>query len=204
MHESPLLPSFFCWTRFGTEAGESIEAIIERKERERRTGGGVFFWGIGNSVAPGIAELVRRTASPEVLFSPIISRPRAVDVLPAALVRWHGGLTLGGERMKLPGTARVISRQSRSAHYALVCGSAEPLRLGNLGQIKFGGLRNLVSGNPLGASQVTAVVERVPGRDNSRDYVIALRLELVAPYFIRLVDPIVQVVDAQDERAQAA
>jgi hypothetical protein len=25
----------FCWTRFGTEAGEPIEQILERKEDER-------------------------------------------------------------------------------------------------------------------------------------------------------------------------
>lgn len=200
----PRRPPIFCWTRFGTEAGEPIEAILERKEHERRNNGGVYFWGIGNSVAPGIAELMRRTASPEVLFSPISSRPRAVDVHPPALVRWLGGVTLSGERITLPRTARVTSRQSRSAHYALVCGSTKPLQFGDLGQVKFGTLRNLVSGSPLGSSQVTAVVELLSGHDDSRDYVIALRSYLVAPYFIRLACPVRQVGDALAARAEAA
>ena len=76
MREDTCLPTIFCWTRFGAEAGETIETILERKERERQANRGVYFWGIGNSVAPGIAELVRRTTSPEVLFSSIKSRPR--------------------------------------------------------------------------------------------------------------------------------
>src|SRR5689334_16901759 len=41
MQESTPLPLLFCWTRFGTEAGEPIEAILERKEREREATGGV-------------------------------------------------------------------------------------------------------------------------------------------------------------------
>jgi hypothetical protein len=59
------IPRDFCWTRFGTEAGEPIEQILERKEAERIATGGVFFWGIGNAVGRSISELVRRTDEPE-------------------------------------------------------------------------------------------------------------------------------------------
>jgi hypothetical protein len=204
MHKGESLPLIFCWTRFGTEAGEPIETILERKERERRATRGVFFWGVGNSVAPGVAELVRRATSPEVLFSPIKSRPRAVDVHPPALTRWHGGVTLSGERITLPQTACVMSGRSKAPHYALVCESHERLRPRDIGQLKFGALRNLVSRNPLGASQVTAVVERLLDRDDGREYMVALRARLVAPFFIRLVDPVVEPVDRLADQARAA
>jgi hypothetical protein len=54
-------------------------------------------------------------------------------------------------------------------------------------------LRNLVSGHPVGASQVTAVVERVADDLETQNgmYVVRLRARLVEPYFVRLVEPIV-------------
>lgn len=204
MHEDTFLPSIFCWTRFGAEAGEKSEAILKRKEHERQRTRGVYFWGVGSSVAPGIAELVRRTHSPEVLFSPIKSRPRAIDVRPPAVVRWRAGVTLTGDRIKLPQTARVISGQSKAPHYALVCASEEPLHVGDYGRLNFNALRNLVSGNPLGASQVTAVVERVADPQDGRVYVVALRARLMAPYFIRLVDPVIEPLKAMADGARAA
>jgi hypothetical protein len=47
------LPEAFVWTRFGTEAGQTIDRILARKEAERIANGGLFLWGIGNSVATG-------------------------------------------------------------------------------------------------------------------------------------------------------
>jgi hypothetical protein len=61
-----------------------------------------------------------------------------------------------------------------------------------------------VSGNPLGASQVTAVVERLSGRDDGRQYVVALRARLVAPYFIKLLDPVLEPLDAVADHARVA
>jgi hypothetical protein len=75
-----LLPDCFCWTRFGTEAGQAIVHILQRKEQERSANDGLFIWGIGNAIGPSIRELVRRTNRPEVLFSPIKSSP----ILPEA------------------------------------------------------------------------------------------------------------------------
>ena len=65
------LPEVFVWTRFGTEAGQPIEEIIERKELERRANGGVFLWGLEQAVqkaaqAPGLKGYFRSSA--EVLF----------------------------------------------------------------------------------------------------------------------------------------
>lgn len=196
------LPHFFCWTRYGTEAGEPIESILLRKEAERLANNGTFYWGIGNSVAPGIIALLKRAARPDVLFSPIKSRARAVDVAPSHVARWRGAITLAGDRRILPDTVRITSGPSRS-HYALVCSTAAPLELADLGRLHFNELRNLVSGSPLGASQVTALVSRQP-RDATTDndgYVVALRACLVEPYFVRLSDPVVETELVVERRA---
>jgi len=59
------------------------------------------------------------------------------------------------------------------------------------GNVRFADLRNLLSGSALGASQVTAVVENLAGRDGGgTEYAVALRASLVAPYFLRLRDPV--------------
>lgn len=183
----------FCWTRFGTEAGETIEAILGRKERERLENAGVFLWGVGNSVAPAIVELVRQKSEPEVLFSPIKGPPRSVDVAPSHVVEWRVGETIDGRRFTLAPTFHVRGGRDTtvSPRYALVCASDEPLAFSDQGRLNFGTLRNLISGNPLGASQVTAVVRRLrEGGDEGREYVVALRARLVEPFFIRLREPV--------------
>lgn len=183
------LPRAFCWTRFGTEAGEGINAILARKEAERVANGGLFLWGVGNSVAPGLAELVAGDETPNLLFSPIRSRARSFDIAPPHVVVWRAGETLEGERYALPESTYVTSGARRSSpgrHYALVCHSDAPLCLGEFGQLDFASLRNLISGRPLGASQVTAVVSHEPQCVGGPDYLIALRAALIPPYFVRL------------------
>jgi len=188
------LPRIFCWTRFGTEAGETIDAILERKERERRQTDGLFLWGIGNSIAPAVQELVRQAAQPEVLFSAIKSPPRAVDVAPMWIHEFRTAVTLDGVRLELPPTIHV--RAGGPGHggrprYALVCRSSEALRPRKLGELEFGSLGNLLSGRPLGSSQVTAVVTRSRTSEAAeRRYVVALRADLVWPYFVRLTDAV--------------
>lgn len=194
MHQMDL-PSLFCWTRFGTEAGEPISAILDRKEAERVANNGIFYWGIGNSVAPAITALLCHDATPEVLFSPIKSKPRAIDVSPGAVIRWRKAIALDGRMFTLPESVRVTSRSVRS-HYALVCSAADRLKFGQLGNLHFDELRNLGSGQRLGASQVTAVVSRkVDVVNEDVGYVIALRAYLVAPYFVRLHAPEIATAD---------
>ena len=192
-----LIPRHFCWTRFGTEAGESIGQILKRKEDERRANGGLFLWGIGNAVGPSMRELIRRESSPEVVFSPIHSKPRKEDLEPAQIVAWTAGRTLGGKLYDLPRgslvTSRAISDKRKQKHYALVCGSAQPLQVReNAEAIPFSQLRNLLTDRRIGASQVTAIVRLADKHlDNtSLEYAVAIRAELVFPYFIELIDPI--------------
>ncbi len=190
-HQSAYLPAAFCWTRFGPEAGEPFTGILDRKERERRANGGVFFWGIGNALGPGIAELIRSSKNPEVLFSAIRSRPRAKDLHPSVTMRWTIAETMDGERFELPPAVVVHSGRdtpdSSRPHYALVCRSDAPLTLQDLGRLRFAALRNLRSGSVLGASQVTAVVRRLEvDAVEGAEYVVALRAQLTAPFFVRL------------------
>jgi len=190
------LPECFCWTRFGTEAGQSAEQIFARKDEERIANNGFFFWGIGNAIGPSITELVRLAENPEVLFSPIQSRPRREDVSPALVVTWSEATTLAGDQYPISKRSVVTSRldpiSPRDVHYALVCYSSHSL-LGSVSEtkIRFGQLRNLLTKRPVGASQVTAVVQHdEKARETGPAYNVRLRAALVAPYFIRLRKPI--------------
>lgn len=199
------LPPCFCWTRFGTEAGQPIGQILERKEQERLANGGVFFWGIGNAIGPSIKELLLRTASPEVLFSPIKSAPRPADSAPQSVAAWRSAETLEGEPFQLPAFSLVTSRydpdaSGRESRYALVCSSATPLQEPQCDEeIVLSSLRNLVSGRPVGSSQVTAVVYKLDEQTvGLTKYRIHIRAMLTYPYFIRLRDPLLLSNDDQD------
>jgi hypothetical protein len=190
------IPRYFCWTRFGTEAAQPIAEIIDRKEEERRSADGVFLWGIGNAVGRSIVELLRVSERPAVLFSSIKSAPKQKDIGPPAVAVWTAARGLDERPFPLPQRALVTSRfdpdSPKRVHYALVCYSDQPLRIAPLGRnIQLRALCNLVTKRPLGASQVTAVVEHKDDHpDDSEGYEIAIRAHLVAPYFIRLHHPI--------------
>jgi hypothetical protein len=192
------IPGCFVWTRFGTEAGQSITDILGRKDRERVANEGVFYWGIGNAVGPSILELLRQSDEPEVLFSPIKSTPRRDDIAPESVVAWTAAAGLDGEPYRLPLWSLITSRFNigRLRHYALVCrsdsslvdgfGVAEP----STDKIAIGELSNLLTGRPLGSSQVTAVVQRrVQNAPSTAAYSVHFRAKLVPPYFIQLSAP---------------
>ena len=189
------VPSHFCWTRFGTEAGEPIEEILERKERERRANDGIFLWGIGNAIGPSINALLSLDRSPMALFSPILSQPRDEDVHPSKVVRWSSGVNLDGSIHPLPKGSLVTSRAPSSgrSRYALVCYSSKTLQLSlDSARLSIHELLNLRSGKPVGSSQVTAVVRRVEQTNAVRDasYPVAMSVGLTAPYLVKLADPI--------------
>lgn len=192
------IPRYFCWTRFGTEAAQSVQQIFARKEKERVDGNGIFLWGIGNPVGPSITKLVRVCDNPKVFFSSIKSPPRSQDVSPPAVAVWASARTLDGRPFEVPERAVVTSRYDpdvpKRAHYALVCYSERPLDLSPTGdQIWFGALRNIITGRPVGPSQVTAVVEHHERHEHGSCalYDVAAEAQLVPPYFVRLEDPFV-------------
>ena len=191
----PALPHRFCWSRFGTEAGEPIERILQRKELERQRSGGIFLWGIGNALGPSMRALLQTESAPEVVFSPIASPPKTSDVSPPAIVAWASAADLDGAPVALPQWSIVTSRAPSPAraprHYALVCFSSEPLTLrAHHHTVGIGSVRNILTGSKVGASQVTAVVTQVGDSSTAGlSYPVALRAHLVAPHFVALSDP---------------
>ncbi len=191
---NPDLPEVFCWTKFGGEAGEPAEAIFQRKELERSRNGGIFLWGIGQSIRPSLEALLRTTESPEVVFSPIKAAASPRDLFPRDVVIWCGAIGFDGQRYRLPCFSLVTSKLDastsvRSSHYALICERDEPILTGGgAGQTVIpANLRNLLSGSALGSSQVTSVVRQVS--DNypaSTEYPVITRARLVYPYLVRL------------------
>ena len=189
-------PECFCWTRFGTEAGQTIESIWARKEEERIANRGVFYWGIGNAIGPSLRRLLEAVPAPMLLFSPILSPPRKEDVAPGKVVAWTEAEALDGSRYQLPECCLVTSSSKptspRATHYALVCRSDAPIMdRGSLATLNFSALTNLVTGHPLGSSQTTAVVKRqsLPANEG-RKYRVAMSATLVWPYLVRLREPI--------------
>lgn len=206
-----MLPKHFCWTRFGTEAGEKIDSILARKEQERLATGGLFLWGIGNSVGPAIRDLIRLEDQPMVLFSPMRSRPKAIDVEPSGLTVWTEALDLDGRGWPIPQGVKVTSRRgsetgrTKRSHYALVCRSSSPLSAIDLASLRYEELVNLQSKNKLGASQVTAVVEQLAqGMADCTLYPVAFMAELVFPYFVKLGVPLDSKVQVSKSRGHSA
>lgn len=193
MHE---LPSAFCWTRCGTEAGEPLARILSRKEDERRRNGGIFLWGIGNSIAPSLRALLQRNPEPSVIFSPMRTLAAPRDVSPQAVARWLAGVGLDGADSPLPSQSLVTSRYfaGKRHHFALVCYKASPLdSAGSDAVLSASGLRNFARGTSVGASQVTAVVERYRQHDaeSGARYAVALTTKLAPPYLLKLSRPVV-------------
>jgi hypothetical protein len=192
------IPQRFCWTRFGTESGEPIEEILARKDRERSANRGLFLWGVGNSVAPAMRALLRTEREPIAIFSPMRAKPKAIDVVPASIVVWRVARGLDGVVWDIPHGSTVVSRaskgvgQEKRTHYALVCRSDVPLPTAlSSRQLYFGALSNLVSGSPLGYSQVTSVVgHNLMVSRAGPAYPIRFFARLVYPYFVELSNPI--------------
>ena len=81
-------PQAFIFMKVGSHAGESLEEIVERKQRELREAGMVF-WGYGGNpchpikqVQPFAQEWVPRVGSIQMLMQPIVS-PATSNDLPA-------------------------------------------------------------------------------------------------------------------------
>lgn len=192
------LPEAFCWSKFGYEAGDDPASIVARKDRERALNGGIFLWGIGNSVWPSLKKLVEIVDSPRVVFTPMLSNAAKADVSPSSVALWREATTPDGTAYAIPDHSNVTSRFSSGhgargrSHYALVCRSETSLSAkGERVNLDHSELRNLASGSTIGASQVTSVVKSCGDAwaENGR-YNVAFMAELAHPYFVRLANPV--------------
>lgn len=185
-----------CWSRMQAEAGQGLDKIIARKEREREAGAGLFFWGVGNAPAVMTKSLAKLQHPISIVFSVMKSKPKPIDVTPTSRLVWRRYIDCDGVERDLPANALVTSRgetksASKKHHYALMCFSAEPLAL--IRGIPFDptAYRN-VGGNgaAVGASQVTAMVRRTGSPSTITDYEANLQAKLTGSYWVRLSDPV--------------
>jgi hypothetical protein len=197
--EQTSVPPVFCWTKMGSEAGQGLEDILRRKDLERQCGEGLFSWGIGNSVGPAMhyARTAERITELDALFTPMKSAAKALDAAPARLLMWLGYSAVGGHLELLPEHMLVTSRghfesgEDKRGHYALICRSDQSLS-GRTRQGAFDhrAVRNLISSNPVGASQVTSVVRHDSDRSTQATYSVLFRARLTGDWCVRLAAPI--------------
>lgn len=201
------IPQAFCWTKMGTEAGQSLENIILRKDYERIKGDGVFFWGIGTALGFKIWEYIDSVDTPMVIFSPMKAKPKKIDVIPEKVFLWTSYFDRWGNKHPIPEYAKITSRGitgflEKKYHYALVCRKTTPLLNEYWPKINSNLLFNFNSNSKLGYSQVTAVVEQHQN-DNNQEFIydILFSAELVSPYYIKLCDPVELIDFKTEERA---
>lgn len=193
------IPPVFCWTKMGSEAGQSLSDIIRRKDLERECGEGVFAWGIGNSVGPAIKHAILSKQVPvlEALFTPMKAAPKVIDTAPSSIVMWLGYIADSGETTPLPDHMLITSRghsgagERKRGHYALICSSTDSLALQHTRDaIDHHAVCNLVSSNPVGASQVTSVVRYRSSESCEASYPVLFRAKLTGQAFVRLAVPV--------------
>jgi hypothetical protein len=132
----------FCLTKFGPEAGETTQKILARKDLERRAGVGAhkneFWWGVGEKgTAQSTQTLISRHGGNTVLFSAIKDQtPPNKGSTTDALV-WRKYRMLGGDILQdipkhvlITSAALTKGGTTRTKHFALVCNSNVPLKIG--------------------------------------------------------------------------
>ncbi|MBF8657670.1 hypothetical protein [Pseudomonas putida] len=194
-----MIPSTFCWTKMGVESGEGLDLIVRRKEWERQLGDGLFFWGIGQSLGDNARDAAASIdGEMQVLFSPMFSKPKDIDVRPEDIFVWNSWVDGRGNVVPLPKHVLITSRadlpsgRRKSSHYALVCRSDQRLGGGTEIEVTAAHLRNFSSDKPLGASQVTAVVKNANfalSGNAARKYAVSFTANMEAPYAVQLSDP---------------
>jgi len=179
------IPDMFCWSKMGTEAGEGLDDILRRKEIERLANGGDFTWGVGNPLGESILQLVKDVRDPMVIFTKMKSKPKLIDEKPDSLLLWLTYIDANGIERPLPKYSLLTSRghtdtsKSKRAHYALLCAHKTPLKQMKDTLLNSTELRNLITGKPVGYSQVTSVVKRVnESKDEEKNYSIGFKAYL--------------------------
>lgn len=186
------LTRIICWTRMQSEAGQDLSSIVLRKELERKSGDGLFCWGIGNAPPRSIGELARQGETIDVVFSKMKSRPKASDVAPSKVAVWRSYFDVGGEERMLPPHVLITSsaKANNRPHYALMCRSQRELCLMDMGAFDPLAYRNVSeAARPVGASQVTALLRKVTAEHVSESYRINLRATLTKSYWVKLGNP---------------
>jgi hypothetical protein len=187
--------TYLCWTRMQAESGQKLEQIVARKDRERSAGSGLFFWGVGNPPARFTSGLALSRTPVELIFSVMKGKPKAADERPDAVVAWNAYVDALGHVQQVPPHVLVTSRRDtakgpKTAHYALICRSHRQLELRRGDPFNHHEYRNAgVTGGPIGASQVTALVRPAGPCSLPATYEANMRARLVDGYWVKLLMP---------------
>jgi hypothetical protein len=184
----------FVWSLVGEDAGETLDHIVRRKEAERRTGRGEFWWGLGTPLGDSVesAAIVNKGTLP-ARFSALKPKKGNEDAN-AKIQVWNGwhSIRKGGQHGTIPDHVLVTSGYAptepgkpEKAHYALVCRSDARLALGNHGSFNSAQCRTVKNNRAPGPSQRAALL--TGQHTHSRGpYTIAFEANLVGPWYVRL------------------
>ena len=197
-----------CLTKFGPESGETAKEILARKDLERRSGVGAhkneFWWGVGDKrTAQSIQTLISQHGGNIVLFSAVKDQtPPNKGSATDALV-WRKYRMLGGDILQdIPKHVLITSAAvtkggtTRTKHFALVCNSSVPLKIGARA-FRFSNrhYKKLSKDGKLGKSasqRTTAALVRwtnSPISGAECDSLIDFSADLCTPYCVELSDP---------------
>ena len=133
-----------CLTKFGPESGETAEEILARKDLERRSGARAhkneFWWGIGEKgTAQSINSLISQHGANVVLFCAIKNQKPPKKSSASDVLVWRKYRTLGSSVLRdIPKhvliTSAAVTKNGtiRRTHFALVCNSRTPIKMGEL------------------------------------------------------------------------
>jgi hypothetical protein len=186
----------FVWSVVGEDAGETLIHIMIRKEAERRTGNGQFWWGLGTPLGDGIesAAIVNRGTLP-ALFSALPPKKISNQNSDATFQVWNGWRSIRtGQSGAIPDHVLVTSGyvpkqlgKREKAHYALVCHSGTRLTLGNRGFFDPAQCRTVKNEVAPGGSQRAALITGHHSHSQG-PYSIAFEATLTGPWYVRLMN----------------
>ena len=177
----------FVWSLMGEDAAEPLSHIITRKEAERKAGGGEFWWSIGSTIAKELEEVaISNGGSLPVFFSALGLQGGGGSKQQICV--WNGWRSRDGKRRDhIPGHVLITSDyKPERPHYALVCHSASQVALGNHGYFDPVTCPTL-SGKTRDRRQRTALLTGNAIQPHG-PYPIAMRADLVSPWYVRLSD----------------
>ena len=199
-----------CLTKFGPESGETAKEILARKDLERRSGVGAhrnqFWWGVAEKgTAQSIQTLISQHGGNIVLFSAMKdqnppNKGSAIDALVWRKYRMLGGDIIQDIPKHVLITSAAVTKRGtiRTKHFALVCYSSVPLKIGGRA-FRFSNphYKTLSKDGKLGKSargkRTTAALVRwtnSPISGAECDSVIDFSADLCTPYCVELSDPV--------------
>jgi hypothetical protein len=204
-------PAPFVCCLISDDSGRTPAEIVVHKEAERKTGGD-FWWGLRARLGPQVASLATMTPLPVLFLKTDPSRKPDPDKRVRVWNRWRS--IAAGQAGKIPKHALVLSdvadpKDRRGAeYYALVCKSNDPLALGDSGSFDLSDCRTtknhtlqFLQGAALLMALTPSILEapaHSPGairRVSKTVKGVTLRVTLLAPWYVRLMDDRVFTVD---------